>query len=90
MIEYAKRKNKDILYECLDITKNIPQKKYDCVIALSHVIDYQLTKEKVKDMIKNIYEVLNENGYFNFYNLKGIMHQGLSPQEKKLTIKKLQ
>ena len=84
MIEYAKRKNKDILYECLDITKNIPQKKYDCVIALSHVIDYQLTKEKVKDMIKNIYQVLNENGYFyfNFYNLKGIMHQGLSPQEK--------
>ena len=84
MIAYAKNKNKDIYYECLDITKTLPNKKYDCVIALSHVIDYQLTKEKIKNMINNIYQVLNKNGYFyfNFYNLNGIISKGLSPQEK--------
>ena len=84
MIAYAKNKNKDIYYECLDITKTLPNKKYDCIIALSHVIDYQLTKEKIKNMINNIYQALNKNGYFyfNFYNLNGIISKGLSPQEK--------
>lgn len=84
MIDYAreKHKNNSIVYQVHDMCKKPVSAKGDIVVALSHVIGYQIENDRLKLFLKNISESLKLGGIFvfNFYNMPAILSKPLTPQ----------
>lgn len=70
MIDIAKKNatdaNKDIDFEVGDIRLYEPQKKYDAVISLFHVMSYQNSNDDILNAFKSARMALNEGGIFLF------------------------
>ena len=84
MIDYAQKehKNSSIVYQIHDICRKPVTEKGDIVVALSHVIGYQIENDKLKLFLKNISGSLKNGGLFafNFYNMPAILSKPLTPQ----------
>ena len=62
----AVREKKDIEYFVTDIRKYKPDKQYDAVISLFHVMSYQNTNEDILSALKSARSSLNIGGLFLF------------------------
>ena len=76
----------NVEFECCDILRSSFPEAYGACISLSHVIGYQLENSEVENMLVNIYDSLQAGGVFifNFYNIAGILENGLRAQKKQV------
>lgn len=88
MIAFAKvsAAKANVEFECWNIQQSSFSEAYNVCISLSHVIGYQLENSEVEKMLSNIYESLQKGGIFifNFYNIAGILENGLRAQKKEV------
>lgn len=75
MIKVAVATNSGIHYEVADIREYIPEKKYDAVVSLFHVMSYQNTNEDIKKAFTSARKALNKGGIFLFdvWNGPGVL-----------------
>lgn len=91
MIAFSKSRvgNEDGLeFECCNIQQVCFSDMFEVCISLSHVIGYQLKNEDVEGMLQNISKSLKTDGIFifNFYNIAGILQNGLRAQKKEVLL----
>lgn len=75
MIELCKRKNSNINFIVSDMTKFISKEKYDLITLTCDVVNHILEENKLEILLKNIYNMLNEDGYlvFDIYDKKSLI-----------------
>lgn len=66
MIKLCERKNSNINFLVSDITKFISKEKYDLITLTCDVVNHILEENKLEILLKNIYNMLNEDGYLIF------------------------
>lgn len=66
MIAIAKERNPLIHYEVADMLTFHPKKKFDLVTCTGDVLNHIMDLDDVSQIMKNIHEFLNPNGYFIF------------------------
>lgn len=66
MIDICKRKNNNINFFVSDMTKYISEEKYDLITLTCDVVNHILEEDKLGIIFSNVYNMLNDNGYFIF------------------------
>lgn len=66
MIEIAKQRNSEISYEVADMIKYRPEKHFDLVTCTGDALNHIMDLKDVEQIFRNVYEYLNEGGYFIF------------------------
>lgn len=66
MIEIARKSNPEIPYEVADMVTYHPQKKFDLVTCTGDALNHILAMEDVGRIFENVYDYLNNGGYFIF------------------------
>ncbi|MCI9527349.1 MAG: class I SAM-dependent methyltransferase [Lachnospiraceae bacterium] len=88
MVAFARNSttNENVEFKCCNIQQSSFPKAYSVCISLSHVIGYQIENLEVEKMLSNIFESLQKGGIFifNFYNIAGILENGLRAQKKEV------
>ena len=64
MLEYARENYPHIEFIKSDITKFVPKEKYDLITCACDSLNHIKTFEEVKSILKNVYNSLNDGGYF--------------------------
>lgn len=84
MIDYAliHRGDEHVKYVHVNMCQEPITEFADIVVALSHVIGYQLTNMQLRNFIKNINLSMKAGGlfYFNFYHQPAVTNGSLHPQ----------
>lgn len=66
MIAIAKESNPEICYEVADMIRYRPEKSFDLVTCTGDAMNHIIDLKDVEQIFKNVYEYLNEGGYFIF------------------------
>ena len=66
MIAIARERNSEIHYEVADMITFCPDASYDLVTCTGDALNHILDINNVEKIFRNIYEYLNEGGYFIF------------------------
>ena len=65
-VKIAEKENLNIHFSVADIRKFIPERKYDAVISLFHVMSYQNTNDDILSVFRSARASLNEGGLLLF------------------------
>lgn len=66
MIAIARESNPEIAYEVADMIQYRPEKKFDLVTCTGDALNHIMDLKDVEQIFQNVYEYMNEGGYFIF------------------------
>lgn len=66
MIEIARERNSAIEYEVGDMIVYCPEKKFDLVTCTGDALNHIMSLQDIEKVFKNVYQYLNDEGYFIF------------------------
>lgn len=66
MIEIARQRNSEIFYEVADMVKYRPDRKFDLVTCTGDALNHIMDLKDVNQIFRNVYDYLNDGGYFIF------------------------